>query len=126
MPWLFPTEFEIMQLFWQKGVKEATLNEIAILMVGYDNKNPYTRYRYLKILLPLVNAGFLDIEKKHDFVFSAACTRRYYVDHFKWWKRVDWANREAPDLSVIFWWLVEHLKRKPPEESLPPDQNPSA
>lgn len=126
MPRLTYCEFDIMQLFWQKGIKEATLDEIAAYVEGHDVENPFTLLRYLKVLTSLVNARFLSLDYKHDYVFFAICTRRYYVDHSKWWKRCSPYGYQAPHLYFSFWWLVEHLKRKQPEEPWPPDENPSA
>lgn len=126
--------FKIMQLFWQNKLEKATLEEI-IAGIHYDQYNPITQVRVLFMLMGLIEEGFLTHENRHNdassakiryHVFSPLCTRRYYVDHANPWEYRPYPFHDYTHDFFFFWWLVEHLKRKQPEESLPPDQNPSA
>lgn len=131
MPVLTCSQFRIMQFFWQKGLKRATLEEIVDLL-GFDSQNACTLLRISIKLYYLCDVGFLacessyEPEHRHKDVYIPLCTRRYYVDHAKrrncrYHPHYDPIHYDPLHKSFLFWWLVEHFKRGKTEDDAPPD-----
>lgn len=128
MPVLTCSQFRIMQFFWQKGLKRATLEEIVDLL-GFDSQNACTLLRISIKLYYLCDEGLLACESshkpkyRHKDVYVPLCTRRYYVDHAKLrncrYHLYDLLHHDPLHKSFLFWWLVEHFKRNKPEDDAP-------